>query len=87
MRAACADAEIMFGNNSTNCSSAIAAGKNVRLVRVSRQGKGNVVRAMLGRVEADVYVQALLDSTSDIVVGARLGSREAGPSASSEAPA
>jgi hypothetical protein len=52
MRAACADAEIMFGNNSTNCSSAIAAGKNVRLVRVSRQGKGNVVRAMLGRVEA-----------------------------------
>jgi hypothetical protein len=62
---------------------------------VSRQGKGNVVRAMLKKVEADVYVmldadatypadripdliKPVLDGTSDMVVGARLGSPEAG---------
>ena len=67
----------------------------MRVVRVSRQGKGSVVRAMLKRVEADVYVmldadatypaaripdllRPVLDGTSDMVVGARLGSPEAG---------
>lgn len=96
MRASCPDAEIVvFDNNSTDRSAAIAAGKNVRVVRVSRQGKGNVVRAMLKKVEADVYVmldadatypaaripdliKPVLDGTSDMVVGARLGSPEAG---------
>jgi len=64
VRAACPAAEIVvFDNNSTDRSAAIAAEKSVRLVRVSRQGKGNVVRAMLKRVEADVYVMLDADAT------------------------
>src|SRR5439155_692798 len=96
VRAACPAAEIVvFDNNSTDRSAAIAAEKSVRVVRVSRQGKGNVVRAMLKRVEADVYVmldadatypaaripdllRPVVDGSSDMVVGARLGSPEAG---------
>jgi glycosyltransferase involved in cell wall biosynthesis len=96
VRASCPAAEIVvFDNNSTDRSAEIAAAKNVRVVRVSRQGKGNVVRAMLKRVESDVYVmldadatypadripdliRPVLDGTSDMVVGARLGSPEAG---------
>jgi glycosyltransferase involved in cell wall biosynthesis len=96
VRAACPDAEIVvFDNNSTDRSAAIAAEKHVRLVRVSSRGKGNVVRAMFKRVEADVYVmldadatypaaripdliRPVLDGTSDMVVGARLGRPEAG---------
>ena len=96
VRAACPAAEIVvFENNSTDRSAAIAAEKSVRVVRVNRQGKGNVVRAMLKRVEADVYVMLDADATypaaripdlmrpvrdgsSDMVVGARLGSPEAG---------
>jgi glycosyltransferase involved in cell wall biosynthesis len=95
-RAACPEAEIVvFDNNSTDRSAAIAAEKSVRVVRVSRQGKGNVVRAMLKKVEAEVYVMVdadatypadripdlikpVLDGTSDMVVGARLSSPEAG---------
>jgi glycosyltransferase involved in cell wall biosynthesis len=95
-RAACPDAEIVvFDNNSTDRSATIAQDKAVRIVRVSRQGKGNVVRAMLKKVDADVYVmldadstypaeriadliRPVLDGTSDMVVGARLGSPEAG---------
>jgi len=96
VRASCPDAEIVvFDNNSTDRSAAIATGKNVRVVRVSRQGKGNVVRAMLKKVDADYYVmldadatypadripdllKPVLDGTSDMVVGARLGSPETG---------
>jgi glycosyltransferase involved in cell wall biosynthesis len=96
VRAACSDAEIVvFDNNSTDRSAAIATEKNVRVVRVSSQGKGNVVRAMLKKVDADVYVmldadatypavripdliKPVIDGTSDMVVGARLGSPEAG---------
>jgi len=64
VRAACPAAEIVvFDNNSTDRSAAIAAEKSVRVVRVSRQGKGNVVRAMLKRVEADVYVMLDADAT------------------------
>jgi glycosyltransferase involved in cell wall biosynthesis len=96
VRTSCPDAEIVvFDNNSTDRSAAVAAEKSVRVVRVSRQGKGNVVRAMFKKVEADVYVmldadatypanripdliKPVLDGTSDMVVGARLGSPEAG---------
>jgi glycosyltransferase involved in cell wall biosynthesis len=96
VRAACPDSEmVVFDNNSTDRSAAIATEKKVRVVRVSRQGKGNVVRAMLKKVEADIYVmldadatypaaripdliKPVLDGTSDMVVGARLGSPEAG---------
>ncbi len=96
VRTACPDAEIVvFDNRSTDSSAAIAAEKNVRVVRVSSQGKGNVVRAMFKRVEADVYVmldadatypadripdliKPVVDGTSDMVVGARLGTPEAG---------
>jgi glycosyltransferase involved in cell wall biosynthesis len=64
VRASCPDASILvFDNNSTDRSAAIATEKNVRVVRVSRQGKGNVVRAMLKRVDADVYVMLDADAT------------------------
>src|SRR5688500_17053227 len=54
VRASCPDPEIVvFDNNSTDRSAAISADKGVRIVQVSRQGKGNVVRAMLKKVEAD----------------------------------
>jgi glycosyltransferase involved in cell wall biosynthesis len=96
VRTSSPDAEVVvFDNNSTDRSAAIAAEKSVRVIRVSRQGKGNVVRAMLKRVEADLYVmldadatypadripdliKPLLDGTSDMVVGARLSSPDAG---------
>jgi cellulose synthase/poly-beta-1,6-N-acetylglucosamine synthase-like glycosyltransferase len=98
VHASCRGAEIVvFHNNSTDRSAAIAKEMNVRVVRVSRQGKGKVVRAMFKRVEADIYVmldadasypadripdliKPVLDGTSDVVVGARLGSPEAGVS-------
>lgn len=64
VRASCPDASIVvFDNNSTDRSAEIAAVKNVRIVRVSRQGKGNVVRAMLKKVDADVYVMLDADAT------------------------
>jgi len=50
--------------SSTDGSAAIATEKNVRVVHVSRQGEGNVVRAMLKWVEADVYV--MLDARRDV---------------------
>jgi glycosyltransferase involved in cell wall biosynthesis len=96
VRSACPDADVVvFDNNSTDRSALIAQSRGVHVVRVSRQGKGNVVRAMLKRIEADLYVmldadatypasrigdlvQPVLDGTSDMVVGARLGSPEAG---------
>lgn len=96
VRAACPDAAIVvFDNNSTDRSAAVAADRGVRVVRVSRQGKGNVVRAMLKRVDADIYVmldadatypaaripdliKPVVNGTSDMVVGARLGSPAAG---------
>jgi glycosyltransferase involved in cell wall biosynthesis len=96
VRSACPEASIVvFDNKSTDRSAEIAAEKNVRVVRVSSQGKGNVVRAMLKKVEADLYVmldadatypaarmpdliKPVLDGTSDMAVGARLGSPEAG---------
>jgi glycosyltransferase involved in cell wall biosynthesis len=96
IRANCPDSSIIvFDNNSTDRSAEIAAEKSVRVVRVSRQGKGNVVRAMFKRIDADVYVmldadatypaarihdliKPVLDGTSDMVVGARLGSPDAG---------
>src|SRR5258705_2585653 len=95
VRTACPAAEIVvFDNNSTDRSAAIATEKNVRVVHVSRQGKGNVVRAMLKKVDADFYVmldadatypadripdliKPVLEGTSDMAVGARLGSPEA----------
>jgi glycosyltransferase involved in cell wall biosynthesis len=96
VRESCPHAEIVvFDNNSTDGSAAIAAAKNVRIVRVSRQGKGNVVRAMFKKVEADFFVmldadatypaaripdllKPVVEGTSDMVVGARLGTPEAG---------
>src|SRR6266511_4102895 len=64
VRAACPDASItVFDNNSTDRSAAIAAAKNVRVVHVSKQGKGNVVRAMLKKADAEIYVMLDADAT------------------------
>lgn len=58
------DAEIyVYDNNSTDrtCEEALAAGATVR--REFRQGKGNVMRAMLRDINADVYVMVDGDGT------------------------
>src|SRR5438477_2720446 len=63
-RAAAPTATIyVFDNNSTDGSPAIAVAHGATLVRVLRQGKGNVVRAMLSSVDADVYIMVDADDT------------------------
>jgi glycosyltransferase involved in cell wall biosynthesis len=53
----------VFDNNSTDDSPAIAVAHGATLVRVRRQGKGNVVRAMMSSVDADAYIMVDGDDT------------------------
>src|SRR6266566_2433186 len=53
----------VFDNNSTDGSAAIAEASGATVVRVLRQGKGNVVRAMMSRIDAEVYVMVDADDT------------------------
>ena len=56
---------IVFDNNSTDGTADVARrhGAEVRVERL--QGKGNVVRSMFARVDADIYVMADGDATYD----------------------
>jgi hypothetical protein len=63
VRASFAAAEIVvFDNNSTDRLAAIAPTRTCASSASAPQGKGNVVRAMLKRVEADVYVMLDADA-------------------------
>lgn len=63
-RAALPDAEIyVFDNNSADRTAAIAKEAGAIVVRESRQGKGNVVRSMFRKIDADAYVMVDGDDT------------------------
>ena len=55
----------VFDNNSTDRSVEIAHGEAARVIRVSRRGKGHVVRKMFEAVEADIYIMVDSDDTYD----------------------
>lgn len=58
------DSEIyVFDNNSSDQSAAVAKQAGAIVINEYRQGKGNVVRSMFRRVEADVYVMVDGDCT------------------------
>ena len=56
----------VFDNNSTDGTGDIARAKGVQVVDEPRQGKGNVVEAMLRKVEADCYIMVDGDDTYDL---------------------
>lgn len=53
----------VYDNNSTDRTAAIAAEEGAIVRSESRQGKGNVIRAMLEDIDADVYVMVDGDDT------------------------
>jgi glycosyltransferase involved in cell wall biosynthesis len=55
----------VFDNNSTDRSAEIAREEGATLVRVSKRGKGYVVRKMFEVVDADIYVMVDSDDTYD----------------------
>ena len=55
----------VFDNASTDATAEIAAAAGAVVHRVTRRGKGNVVRKMFADVEADVYVMVDGDATYD----------------------
>jgi hypothetical protein len=56
---------LVFDNNSTDDSAAVAARAGAEIRHVPQQGKGNVVRRMFADVEADIYVLVDGDATYD----------------------
>jgi glycosyltransferase involved in cell wall biosynthesis len=65
----------VYDNNSTDDTSAVAAGAGADVRRETRRGKGNVVRRMFQDIEADVYVMVDGDDTYDASVAPRLVAR------------
>jgi glycosyltransferase involved in cell wall biosynthesis len=63
---------LIFDNNSTDDTVAIAAKAGAETRHVLRQGKGNVVRRMFADVEADLYVLVDGDATYDAASAPRL---------------
>ncbi len=55
----------VFDNNSTDDTARAASLAGARVFREGRQGKGNVVRRMFADIEADIYVMAAGDGSSD----------------------
>ena len=55
----------VFDNNSTDDTAREAAHAGARVFRESRQGTGAVLRRMFADIEADVYVMAAGDGSSD----------------------
>jgi glycosyltransferase involved in cell wall biosynthesis len=53
----------VFDNNSIDDSAAIAMAHSATVIPVPKQGKGNVVRAMLASVDADLYAMVDGDDT------------------------
>jgi glycosyltransferase involved in cell wall biosynthesis len=66
---------LVFDNNSTDDTVAIARAAGAETRHVRQQGKGNVVRRMFADVEADIYVLADGDATYDAASAPRLVER------------
>lgn len=67
------DAQIVvFDNNSSDDTAAIARAAGARVVSVPLQGKGNVVRRMFADVDADVFVMVDGDATYDASIAPAL---------------
>lgn len=47
---------VVFDNNSTDQTAAIAISKGVKVIREKRQGKGWVIRSIFEKINADIYV-------------------------------
>jgi glycosyltransferase involved in cell wall biosynthesis len=62
----------VFDNNSIDQTSAVAAQAGAEVVRVTLQGKGNVVRRMFADIDADVYVMVDGDNTYEAAAIKRL---------------
>ncbi len=54
---------LVFDNNSTDLTALRARAAGADVIRVPRQGKGNVVRRMFADIDADIYVMADGDGT------------------------
>lgn len=58
------EAEIyVFDNNSTDNSALMAESNGAFVIKEPRQGKGNVVRSMFSKIDADIYVMVDADGT------------------------
>lgn len=58
------DAEIyVFDNGSTDASAIKAKDAGAHVIEVNRRGKGNVVRSMFRKIDADIYVMTDADDT------------------------
>ena len=63
---------LVFDNNSTDDTVAIAAKAGAETRHVLRQGKGNVVRRMFADIEADIYLLVDGDATYDAASAPKL---------------
>ncbi|KJS02865.1 MAG: glycosyl transferase family protein [Desulfobulbaceae bacterium BRH_c16a] len=67
------DAKIyVFDNNSSDNTAEVAKQAGAIVVRETRQGKGNVIRSMFERVDADIYIMADGDDTYPVEMANRL---------------
>jgi len=55
----------VFDNNSTDRSAEIARAEGAKVIRVTKRGKGHVVRKMFEVVDADIYIMVDSDDTYD----------------------
>ena len=62
----------VFDNNSRDDTAAIARAHGATVSKVTRRGKGNVIRRMFADVEADIYVLVDGDDTYDASAAPRL---------------
>jgi len=54
---------VVYDNNSTDRSTAIAREKNATLYTEKRKGKGNVVKSAFNNLEADIFIMSDADDT------------------------
>lgn len=63
---------VAFDNNSTDGTAEVARAAGARVIAVTLQGKGSVVRRMFADVDADVYIMVDGDATYDAAIAPAL---------------